>query len=96
LKNTIYYYENIAQAKDDPVRQRVISDTIVNLKDVLFMLESKIDGLDKEIKRLQSKVDRLFECPELKNFKVSNCVLPKGVIDMRPNPLICSTTCAQC
>lgn len=95
MKNTIYYYENIVQAKDDAVRQRVVSDTIVNLKDVLFMLESKIDGLDKEIKRLQSKVDRLFECPELKNFKVSNYILPKAVIDMRLNTLNYSTTFAQ-
>ena len=79
MKGTIFYYENIAQAKDDPVRQRVISDTIVNLKDVLFMLETKIDGLDKEIKRLQTKVDGLFECPELKNFKVSKPSTLMGV-----------------
>ena len=78
MKNTIYYYENVAQAKDDPVRQHVISDTVVNLKDVLFMLESKIDGLDKEIKRLQTKADGLFECAELKNFNVSTLVEPKA------------------
>ena len=43
------------------------------------MLETKIDGLDKEIKRLQTKVDGLFECPELKNFKVSKPSTLMGV-----------------
>lgn len=78
LKNTIYYYENVAQAKDDPVRERVLQDTVVNLKDVLVMLESKIHGLDKEIARLQAKIDGLFDCPELKNFKVSCLRITEG------------------
>ncbi|RXW12742.1 hypothetical protein EST38_g13108, partial [Candolleomyces aberdarensis] len=67
IKNSIYYYENIARAKsDEPERQQVIKETTAQLQDILLMLESKIEGLNRRIKELEAKSSTLFDCPELK------------------------------
>ncbi|KAF6751685.1 hypothetical protein DFP72DRAFT_906842 [Ephemerocybe angulata] len=69
IKNTIYYYEKVANAKDEPSRQRVIEETVTQLKDILLIVESKIEGLDREIKRLEAKRSSLFDCPELQQHQ---------------------------
>ncbi|KAJ2919732.1 hypothetical protein MD484_g700, partial [Candolleomyces efflorescens] len=67
IKNSIYYYENIARAKsDEPERQQVIKETTAQLADILLMLESKIEGYDRRIKELEARSATLFDCPELK------------------------------
>ncbi|RXW14577.1 hypothetical protein EST38_g11280 [Candolleomyces aberdarensis] len=67
IKNSIYYYENIARAKsDEPERQQVIKETTAQLQDILLMLESKIEGLNRRTKELEAKSATLFDCPELK------------------------------
>jgi hypothetical protein len=52
-------------------RQQVIKETTAQLKDILLMLESKIEGFDRRIKELEAKSASLFDCPEFKQHPVS-------------------------
>lgn len=44
LQASLYYYENIAESKEDPVRQEAIAATAKKLRNILETVTSRVDG----------------------------------------------------
>lgn len=44
LNSTIYYYEEVADPEDDPVRRRNLQQTAEHLKDIMIMILGKLEG----------------------------------------------------
>ena len=44
LRASLYYYEHVADAKSDPIRQADIERASINLKRILAAIEEEIEG----------------------------------------------------
>ncbi|KAG2007243.1 hypothetical protein CC2G_014954 [Coprinopsis cinerea AmutBmut pab1-1] len=69
LKNSIYYYEKVAHANGDQARQQTLDYTVNQLKDVLTMVESKVEGIDRRIQELEALAADVYNVPELQQFR---------------------------
>ncbi|KAF9484084.1 hypothetical protein BDN70DRAFT_872980 [Pholiota conissans] len=69
LRSTIYYYETVADAGDDPMRKRTLKRTADHLKDIMTMIEGKVEDIDHKVEQLQGEVARVYDCPELQKFQ---------------------------
>ncbi|KAH6910678.1 hypothetical protein BKA70DRAFT_90896 [Coprinopsis sp. MPI-PUGE-AT-0042] len=69
LRNSIHYYEKVANAVGDSVKQQVLDDTATQLKDILTMIESKVEGIDQRIKDLEAAAENVYNVPELQQHQ---------------------------
>ncbi|KAF8902552.1 hypothetical protein CPB84DRAFT_1775662 [Gymnopilus junonius] len=69
LKATIYYYEEVADPSDDPVRERALKAVADHLRDIVTMIEGKVEDIDHQLEKLQADVALVYDCPELQIFQ---------------------------
>ncbi|EGN92156.1 hypothetical protein SERLA73DRAFT_117693 [Serpula lacrymans var. lacrymans S7.3] len=69
LTSAIYYYEHVAEAKDDPERAVTIQTTATKLRSILAKVEKEIEATDAKITKIRSDSANLFECPELQKAR---------------------------
>lgn len=68
LRTTLYYYEEVAQAKDDDPERRAQIDAMASkLRNSIGAVEKEIEVIDMETTRLLEESQRVLDCPELKN-----------------------------
>ncbi|KAK0223731.1 hypothetical protein IW262DRAFT_1546771 [Armillaria fumosa] len=68
LRTTLYYYEEVAQAKDDDPERRAQIDAMASkLRNSITAIEKELEVIDMESTRLVEESQRVFDCPELKN-----------------------------
>ncbi|KAG7451612.1 uncharacterized protein BT62DRAFT_1040190 [Guyanagaster necrorhizus] len=68
LRTTLYYYEEVAQAKDDDPDRRARIDAMVSkLRNSIGVIEKELEVIDMESTRLLEESQRVLDCPELKN-----------------------------
>ncbi|KAK0236431.1 hypothetical protein EDD85DRAFT_641267 [Armillaria nabsnona] len=68
LRTTLYYYEEVAQAKDDDPERRAQIDAMASkLRNSIGAVEKEIEVIDIEATRLLEESQRVLDCPELKN-----------------------------
>ncbi|KAG2366383.1 hypothetical protein BDR07DRAFT_1328292 [Suillus spraguei] len=65
LRSSIYYYENVADAKGDDERARVTKIMANKLKSILAQVEKEIKVLDVNIAKMRDQAATLLDCPEL-------------------------------
>jgi hypothetical protein len=69
LRASLYYYENVADPKGDPVRQADIKRTGGKLKEVLTTIEREIEAIDSRVIHLKEEVAVLFDIPDLQKLR---------------------------
>ncbi|KAG9313733.1 hypothetical protein JVU11DRAFT_6087 [Chiua virens] len=69
LRSAIFYFENVADAKDDAERGASIQATIKKLKSILNTIEEGIKAADEKINTLHTQAEMLLNCDELRQFK---------------------------
>ncbi|KAG1743750.1 uncharacterized protein EDB91DRAFT_1247238 [Suillus paluster] len=69
LRSSIYYYENVADAKDDDERARVAQITANKLKSVLAQIEKEIEAANFNIAKMRDRAATLLDCPELQRAR---------------------------
>ncbi|KAF9242275.1 hypothetical protein BU15DRAFT_44007 [Melanogaster broomeanus] len=69
LRSTIFYYENVADAKGDPERASAIQTTLTKLKSILDTIEEEIKTTDNTINILRAEVASLLVCAELQHVR---------------------------
>ncbi|KAK0469256.1 uncharacterized protein EV420DRAFT_1493348 [Desarmillaria tabescens] len=68
LRTTLYYYEEVAQAKDDDPERRAQIDAMASkLRNSIGAIEKELEVIDVESTRLLEESQRVLDCPELKN-----------------------------
>ncbi|KZP12925.1 hypothetical protein FIBSPDRAFT_869788 [Athelia psychrophila] len=65
LRSTVYYYEEVADAKGDATRQADIDRTCQKLKHILASIENEVKAIDAKITELKSDSQTLFDVPEM-------------------------------
>ncbi|KDR77055.1 hypothetical protein GALMADRAFT_155717 [Galerina marginata CBS 339.88] len=65
LRSTIDYYENVADPEDDLSRKRTLQGMADRLKDIMTVIEGKVEHIDHKIETLQADLATVFDCPEL-------------------------------
>ncbi|KAG8215977.1 hypothetical protein J3R82DRAFT_7960 [Butyriboletus roseoflavus] len=69
LRSTIFYFENVADAENDPERGASIQATTRKLKGILNTIEERFKITDKEIDALRTQAETLLDCEELQRYK---------------------------
>ncbi|KAF8957517.1 hypothetical protein BDZ97DRAFT_1706876 [Flammula alnicola] len=69
LRSTIYYYEQVADPGDDPVRKRTLQRTADHLKDIMTMIMGKVEDIDHQVEKLQAEMAHVYDCPELQMYQ---------------------------
>lgn len=69
LRSSIYYYENVADAKGDDERARVTQIMANKLKNILAQVEKEIEASDIDIAKMRDQAATLLDCPELQRAR---------------------------
>ncbi|KAF7440180.1 hypothetical protein PC9H_000524 [Pleurotus ostreatus] len=69
LRDSMYYYEHLADAKGDPERKEKLTRTLAQLQAILTTIEKEAEGIDAEVAKLKEEESKLFDCPELQHHK---------------------------
>jgi hypothetical protein len=69
LRATIYYYDNVADAKEDTGRQADIERTGGKLKRILTTIEKELESIDARITKLKADSATLFDTPDLQKLR---------------------------
>ncbi|KAF4579310.1 hypothetical protein EYR36_001120 [Pleurotus pulmonarius] len=69
LRDSMYYYEHLADAKGDPERKEKLARTLDRLQAILSTIEKEAEGIDAEVAKLKEEESKLFDCPELQHHK---------------------------
>ncbi|KAF8839694.1 hypothetical protein BDN67DRAFT_737341 [Paxillus ammoniavirescens] len=69
LRSTIFYFENIADAKGDLERASAIQTTATKLKSILDTIEQEIKTTDHTTNTLRTEAATLLDCPELQQVR---------------------------
>ncbi|XP_006455181.1 hypothetical protein AGABI2DRAFT_226546 [Agaricus bisporus var. bisporus H97] len=69
LEDTLYYYENVAQAEDNLERTELLKKTKTKLRDVIANISRKIEAIDYKIEKLQAEVMNVYNIPELQQHR---------------------------
>ncbi|KAG1888259.1 hypothetical protein F4604DRAFT_1916175 [Suillus subluteus] len=69
LRSSIYYYENVADAKGDDERARVTQIMAKKLKNILAQVEKEIKVSDINIAKMRDQAATLLDCPELQRAR---------------------------
>ncbi|KAG0699074.1 hypothetical protein DFH29DRAFT_938334 [Suillus ampliporus] len=69
LRSSIYYYENVVDAKGDDERTRVTQITANKLKSVLAQMENEIEATNLKIAKMRDQAATLLDCPELQRAR---------------------------
>ncbi|KAK7056337.1 hypothetical protein VNI00_002890 [Paramarasmius palmivorus] len=68
MKNSLYYYENVARPGPGEDLERLDSTT-EKLRKMVVSLEAVIGNINAEIERLQNEDRTIFDCPELQKHQ---------------------------
>ncbi|KAG1752094.1 hypothetical protein EDB19DRAFT_1903493 [Suillus lakei] len=69
LRSSIYYYENVADAKGDDERARTTQIMANKLKSILAQVEKEIEASDINIAKMRDQIATLLDCPELQRVR---------------------------
>ncbi|KAG1903591.1 uncharacterized protein F5891DRAFT_77642 [Suillus fuscotomentosus] len=69
LRSSIYYYEDVADAKGDDERARVTQIMANKLKGILAQVEKEIQVSDINIAKMRDQAGTLLDCPELQRVR---------------------------
>ncbi|KAG2134094.1 hypothetical protein DEU56DRAFT_950266 [Suillus clintonianus] len=69
LRSSIYYYENVADAKDTDERAHVNQIMANKLKSILAQLEKEIEATDINIAKMRDQAATILDCPELQRAR---------------------------
>ncbi|PPQ90851.1 hypothetical protein CVT25_007386 [Psilocybe cyanescens] len=69
LRSTVYYYENIADSEGDPTRKTTLQRVAENLRNIMTVIEAKVEDIDHQVEKLQAEVAVVYDCPELQKFQ---------------------------
>ncbi|KAF8452404.1 hypothetical protein L210DRAFT_2031624 [Boletus edulis BED1] len=69
LRSAIFYFETVADAKDDLEREVSIQATTWKLKSILTTIEDEVKATDERINMLRTEAETLLDCEELQQFK---------------------------
>ncbi|KAL0945984.1 hypothetical protein HGRIS_012262 [Hohenbuehelia grisea] len=69
IGSSLYYYEQVAEAKGDPARESMIKQMAAKLKATMDVIEKQLAELDREILESTRSAASAMDCPELQHHK---------------------------
>ncbi|KAF9011795.1 hypothetical protein BDQ17DRAFT_1420208 [Cyathus striatus] len=69
LQSSIYYYEHLADSRDDPTRKDELDKTAEKLKSILTIASRKVEEIDQHIELLTREYSEIFNSPELQKYR---------------------------
>ncbi|KAG5637216.1 hypothetical protein H0H81_005379 [Sphagnurus paluster] len=69
LRASLYYYEHVAESKNDPDRQAAITRTTEKLRSIVDQIVKTVQDIDQRVAKLQTDLAVVFDCPELQQYR---------------------------
>ncbi|KAH7912508.1 hypothetical protein BJ138DRAFT_1004302 [Hygrophoropsis aurantiaca] len=69
LRSSLYYFEHVADAKEDQERATTIQTTVTKLKSIIAKVEKEIQSTEEQIAKLKEESSNLFNCAELQKVR---------------------------